>query len=85
MITHNLVSQSGDVAFNKHEFSKYIDIASYDNYPVWGGLERPIAPYENAFQLDEVRGYKNSNFWVMEQLAGAQGHKSWGFFRGLAK
>ena len=51
-----------------------LDVASYDNYPP---LELPADPtaevYSNAFALDMVRGWKNKNFWIMEQLGGPMG------------
>ena len=49
------------------------DIASYDNYPPLKLPESPEEVYSNAFVLDFVRGFKQKNFWVMEQLGGPMG------------
>ncbi len=54
------------------EFSS-LDVASYDNYPPVVLPEDPKEVYSNAFALDMVRGWKNKNFWIMEQLGGPMG------------
>ena len=61
------------------EISKYLDIAAYNNYPVWGGQKEPIPPHEIAFGLDYIRGLKQKNFWITEAIMGAQGHDVTGF------
>ncbi len=53
-----------------------LSVASYDNYPPIRLPEDPEALYSNAFALDFVRGFKQQNFWIMEQLAGQMG--CWG-------
>ncbi|WDU82514.1 beta-galactosidase [Caloramator sp. Dgby_cultured_2] len=65
--------------FDHQELVKNMDIASYDNYPVWGGLREPIPPEEIAMNLDFVRGLKGKNFWILEELMGAQGHNIIGY------
>ncbi len=50
-----------------------LDVASYDNYPPLEIPDDPNEVYSNAFALDMVRGWKNQNFWVMEQLGGPMG------------
>ncbi len=50
-----------------------LDVASYDNYPPLEIPEDPSEVYSNAFALDMVRGWKNKNFWIMEQLGGPMG------------
>ncbi len=50
-----------------------MDVASYDNYPPLELPEDPTEVYSNAYALDMVRGWKNKNFWVMEQLGGPMG------------
>jgi beta-galactosidase len=35
-----------------------MDLAAYDNYPVWGGSLAPTAPSAVALALDTVRGWK---------------------------
>ncbi|MFD2923071.1 beta-galactosidase [Halobacillus naozhouensis] len=56
-----------------------MDFVSYDNYPVWGGLEEPIPPAEIAMTLDFNRGLLDQNFWIVEELMGAQGHDVIGY------
>ena len=59
--------------------SKHLDIAAYNNYPVWGGQREPLSPNEIAFGLDYIRGLKGENFWITEAIMGAQGHDVTGF------
>lgn len=59
--------------------SKHLNIAAYNNYPVWGGQREPLAPNEIAFGLDYIRGLKRQNFWITEAIMGAQGHDVTGF------
>lgn len=59
--------------------SKHLDIAAYNNYPVWGGQREPLSPSEIAFGLDYIRGLKHQNFWITEAIMGAQGHDVTGF------
>ena len=59
--------------------AKSLDVAAYNNYPVWGGQKEPIAPHEIAFGLDYIRGLKRENFWITEAIMGAQGHDITGF------
>ncbi len=65
--------------FDHEENLKAMDFVSYDNYPVWGGLKAPLSPAEVAMTLDFNRGLKNKNFWIVEQLIGAQGHDVIGY------
>ncbi|GAB5357324.1 hypothetical protein AAMO2058_000364900 [Amorphochlora amoebiformis] len=41
---------------NFAELGRGLDYVSYDNYPVWGGLEKPLRPARVAFALDLTRG-----------------------------
>ena len=59
--------------------AQYLDIAAYNNYPVWGGQKRPLPPHEIAFGLDHIRGLKQQNFWITEAIMGAQGHDVTGY------
>ncbi len=52
-----------------------LDIVSYDNYPPVELPESKNFLYSHAFHLDFMRGIKQKNFWIMEQLSGAMG--SW--------
>ncbi|OXM83438.1 beta-galactosidase [Paenibacillus rigui] len=65
--------------FDHDEHMKPFDFVSYDNYPVWGGLAEPIPPAEIAMTLDFNRGLKGQNFWIVEELMGAQGHNVIGY------
>lgn len=65
--------------FDHDEQFQELDFASYDNYPVWGGLVEPMPPEEIAMTLDFMRGLKDDNFWIVEQLMGAQGHDVIGY------
>ena len=56
-----------------HQEFAPLDVASYDNYPPARLPEDPEALYSNAFALDFVRGFKQKNFWIMEQLGGPMG------------
>lgn len=59
--------------------AKSLDVAAYNNYPVWGGMKAPLPPHEIAFALDYTRGLKGQNFWITEAIMGAQGHDITGF------
>ena len=59
--------------------SRHLDLAAYNNYPVWGGQPEPLPPHEIAFGLDYIRGLKQQNFWITEAIMGAQGHDITGF------
>lgn len=52
-----------------------LDFVSYDNYPPVKIPDDPDEFYSHAFHLDLMRGIKEQNFWVMEQLSGPTG--SW--------
>lgn len=56
-----------------------LDFVSYNNYPVWGGLREPVEPAQIALSLDLSRGLRAQNFWVTEQIMGAQGHDIIGY------
>lgn len=52
-----------------------LDFVSYDNYPPVVLPEDKEELYSHAFHLDLMRGIKQKNFWIMEQLSGSLG--SW--------
>jgi len=58
-----------------YQLFEELDFVSYDNYPPINIPENPEEFYSHAFHLDLMRGIKESNFWIMEQLSGATG--SW--------
>ncbi|MBO7472892.1 MAG: beta-galactosidase [Ruminococcus sp.] len=50
-----------------------LDFASYDNYPqITISGDKAVS---HSFELDMIRGVKQKNFWIMEQLSGPTG--SW--------
>ncbi|WP_257833928.1 beta-galactosidase [Salipaludibacillus agaradhaerens] len=77
-ITHNFVYTG--LAIDQLDMAKDLDFISFDNYPVWGGLAEPITPAAIARQHDLCRGTKDGkNYWVMEELSGAQGWSQIGY------
>lgn len=52
-----------------------LDFVSYDNYPTTRLPENTEDLYSHGFHLDLMRGIKQKNFWIMEQLSGSVG--SW--------
>lgn len=50
-----------------------LDFVSYDNYPTTKIPESKEEYYSHAFHLDLMRGIKQKNFWIMEQLSGGLG------------
>jgi beta-galactosidase len=65
--------------FDHAENVKLMDFVSYDNYPVWGGLTEPITPAAIAMSHDFNRGLLGKNYWIVEELMGAQGHDVIGY------
>ena len=78
-VTTNLPGGFFEKWFDHNEFSRELDFVSYDNYPVWGGLKEPVTPAALSLSLDWVRGIKRENFWIVEELMGAQGHDIIGY------
>lgn len=56
-----------------YEMFAELDFVSYDNYPASRLPENPEDLYSHAFHLDLMRGIKQQNFWIMEQLSGPTG------------
>ncbi|TDT69723.1 beta-galactosidase [Hypnocyclicus thermotrophus] len=78
-VTTNLSGGFFTKYYDHEENVKNLDFASYDNYPVWGGLKEPLSPAAIAAAHDFVRGLKDKNFWIVEELMGAQGHNIIGY------
>ncbi|MCP4180652.1 MAG: beta-galactosidase [bacterium] len=78
-VTHNFSGGLFDKAMDFAKIGFELDTIAYDNYPVWGGLKEPVPSYSTALYLDMMRCIKHQNFWVMEQLIGAQGHQVIGY------
>ncbi|MCR5625187.1 MAG: beta-galactosidase [Lachnospiraceae bacterium] len=58
-------------SLDHHKAFKDLDFASYDNYPSTDVNDLS----SRAYRLDMIRGIKDQNFWIMEQLTGIVG--SW--------
>ncbi len=58
-----------------HKIFEDLDFVSYDNYPPVRMPHDVETLYSHAFHLDFMRGIKQQNFWIMEQLSGGMG--SW--------
>ncbi len=58
-----------------HGLFRELDFVSYDNYPTTQIPHDEETLYSHAFHLDFMRGIKQQNFWIMEQLSGGLG--SW--------
>ncbi len=78
-ITHNFYGGFFDRAYDQNIMAEHLDFVAYDNYPVWGGVTEPIRPEHIAMTLDYIRGLKSENFWIVEELMGAQGHDIIGY------
>ncbi len=78
-ITHDFPGGPFGKIYDHNLIAKNIDYVSYNNYPVWGDLVKPLPPGEIAIQLDFMRGLKEKNFTITEQLIGAQGHRYIGY------
>ncbi|MCX5774716.1 MAG: beta-galactosidase [Fusobacteria bacterium] len=80
IITHNYPGDYYNKAQNFTDISEHLDVVSLNNYPVWGGLEKPIEYGKIAMKLDQTRGFlKGKLFWITEQLIGAQSHTMMGY------
>ena len=79
IIIHDFPGGGLDKHVDYSAVSKHLNIAAYNNYPVWGGQREPLTPNEIAFGLDYIRGLKRQNFWITEAIMGAQGHDVTGF------
>jgi len=78
-ITHNFYGGFFERAYNQNILAEELDFVSYDNYPVWGGLKEPLKPACIAMGHDYIRGLKNQNYWIVEELMGSQGHNIIGY------
>lgn len=70
-ITHNYMGFANKV--NYYQLGKELDFVCHDQYPLLLPQNGEEDSYLAASELDVVRGYKNKNFWIMEQQAGACG------------
>ncbi|MED7787682.1 beta-galactosidase [Francisella sp. 19X1-34] len=76
---HNFTGDYFSKAQDHTDLAEQIDLVALNNYPVWGGQQVPIDAYKTAMKLDQTRGFKRENYWITEQLIGAQAHNIMGF------
>lgn len=79
VVIHDFPGGGLDKHVDYSQVARCLDVAAYNNYPVWGGQREPLPPHEIAFGLDYIRGLKGKNFWITEAIMGAQGHDITGF------
>ena len=79
VVTHDFPGGGLGKHVDYAQAARCLDVASYNNYPVWGGQKEPLPPHEIAFELDYIRGLKGQNFWITEAIMGAQGHDVTGY------
>lgn len=78
-VNHNYAGGWFTKLFDHAENAADLDFVAYNNYPVWGGLKEPREPAEVAYTLDFIRGLRQANFTITEQIMGAQGHDVIGY------
>lgn len=76
---HNFTGDYFSKAQDHTDLAEQIDLVALNNYPVWGGQQVPVDAYKTAMKLDQTRGFKRENYWITEQLIGAQAHNIMGF------
>nr|WP_234385418.1 beta-galactosidase [Francisella orientalis] len=76
---HNFTGDYFSKAQDHTDLAEQIDIVALNNYPVWGGQQIPVDAYKTAMKLDQTRGFQRKNYWITEQLIGAQAHNIMGF------
>ncbi len=72
-ITHNMMGFRYEL-IDYFDLAYDLDLVSWDNYPrgFWN-IAADVDPSTMALGHDTMRGLKGTNFWVMEQQAGAGG------------
>jgi len=78
-ILNNFTGDYFSKAQDHTDLAEQLDVVALNNYPVWGGLVKPVDAYKTAMKLDQTRGFLNKNYWITEQLIGAQAHNVMGF------
>ncbi|WP_150466799.1 beta-galactosidase [Francisella sp. SYW-9] len=76
---HNFTGDYFSKAQDHTDLAEQIDLVALNNYPVWGGQQVPVDAYKTAMKLDQTRGFQRENYWITEQLIGAQAHNIMGF------
>jgi len=79
-ITTNLYPSPLSQCIDMKKLFEPLDIAAYDNYPVWGDQSEPVPYIFTNYALAYTRGLKSTgNFAIMEQFTGIQGHTKLGY------
>lgn len=78
-LTVNLYPSPFGNIIDMAELCKKMDFVSWDNYPVWGSQTEPMPHPFISGCCQYVRGLKDRNFTVMEQISGFQGHSLLGY------
>ncbi|SDX93134.1 beta-galactosidase [Paenibacillus sp. CF384] len=69
-ITHNMMGIFNEIDY--YELASTLDVSALDVYPNFPEGE-PVNPYTPALHHDATRGFKGSNYWVLEFQAGTPG------------
>lgn len=75
-ITHNFHGDYYTKAQNCSAMAKHLDVVALNNYPA---TEKPTHYGKTAMKFAQTRGLLDHNFWVAEQLIGADGYTSVGY------
>ena len=79
-LTTNLYPTPHNPIIDMEELLAPLDLASYDNYPVWGDQDEPMPYFAVSYILSYIRGLKpERRFSIMEQFTGIQGHACLGY------
>ncbi|HNF14780.1 MAG TPA: beta-galactosidase [Leptospiraceae bacterium] len=78
-LTVNLYPSPFGNVIDMAELCRKMDFVSWDNYPVWGSQTEPMPHPFISGCCQYVRGLKDRNFTVMEQISGFQGHTLLGY------
>jgi beta-galactosidase len=68
LLTHN--SWESWLPLDYPAWFEPLDVAAVDYYPNANPEQIAVTPYHGALTLDQTRGFKRRNFWVMEQWSG---------------
>jgi beta-galactosidase len=78
-VMHNYPGDYFTKAQDHFAQSQKMDVVALNNYPVWGGLPKPVATEGIALKLAQTRSFLKKCFWITEQLIGSQAHNMMGY------
>jgi len=78
-VMHNYPGDYFGKAQDHFAQSRKMDVVALNNYPVWGGLNKPVAVEEISLKLAQTRSFLKKGFWITEQLIGSQAHTMMGY------